>query len=298
MKSPIYFIDRINKEKKLERVYGDAVLDFLYGGSLVGKILAFLMAYIPLFSVIYGFFQRLPFSKRKIAPFIKKFGIDESEFLTPSHCFKSFDAFFTRKLKQKARPICHDPQIAIIPADGRFLFYPRIDQSDGFIVKGKKFSLEKLLGDPSLATSFAQGSLVLGRLCPTDYHRFHFPCDCIPSRSELINGPLYSVNPIAVKQNLSFLFENKRMITELETSSFGKVIFIEIGATSVGTIHQTYSPFTACKKGDEKGFFSFGGSSLVLLFEPGRIRFDDDLVKNSSLYIETLCQMGQSMGRS
>src|SRR6202044_707631 len=105
----------------------------------------------------------------------------------------------------------------------------------------------------ALAEQFANGSVVLARLCPCDYHRFHFPCDAIPGPAKLINGPLYSVNPIALCKNLSILSENKRMITELETDHFGKVLYIEVGATNVGSIHQTFTPYQRYKKGDEKG---------------------------------------------
>ncbi|MES2199982.1 MAG: phosphatidylserine decarboxylase, partial [Chlamydiota bacterium] len=124
----------------------------------------------------------------------------------------------------------------------------------------------------------------------------HFPCSCTPSKSFLINGPLYSVNPLALRKRIEILAQNKREITILGTECFGKVLFIEVGATCVGAIHQTYTPEKLHEKGAEKGYFSFGGSSLVLLFEPGAIVFDQDLVEASKEGIEVLGLMGQTLG--
>ena len=149
----------------------------------------------PLFSALYGWWQKQPITKRKIAPFIKNFHIDTSEFLDDPTTFRSFNDFFIRKLKPSARPFSLDPKMAIIPADGRYYFYQNIKEADGFLVKGEKFDLHSLLQDDPLAHRYAHGSMVLARLCPTDYHRYHFPCDCIPGPTRFINGWLYSVNP-------------------------------------------------------------------------------------------------------
>jgi phosphatidylserine decarboxylase len=290
-KDKIYFIDRITGQKTEEPIYFESALRFLYG-SWFGKLVGWLLANFSLFSTLFGWWQRLSFSKKKILPFIQKYGLEASEFAESLTAYHSFDAFFTRKLKQTARPLALD---AIIPADGRYLFYPNVAECDGFIVKGKKFSLETLLGDIQLAALFQFGSMVIGRLAPTDYHRFHFPVDCIPDRARLINGPLFSVNPIALKQKVQLLAENKRMLTSLKTEAYGKILYLEIGATNVGSIHQTYIPNIFHKKGDEKGYFSFGGSSIILLFEPKAIKFADDLVANSLQHMETRCLFGQNL---
>ncbi len=185
-----------------------------------------------------------------------------------------------------------------MPADGRYLVFPKISASSGFVVKGEKFRLDELLQDAALARRFEEGSMVLARLCPSDYHRFHFPCDGVPGEPRLINGYLFSVNPLAIKQNIHIFSQNKRVVTSMQTEQFGEILYIEIGATSVGSIHQTFSPHQRCKKGDEKGYFSFGGSSLILLFEPGRIVFDEDLVTRSAKHQEVRGLFGQSLGHS
>lgn len=164
-------------------------------------------------------------------------------------------------------------------------------------MKGEKFNLGTLLGNAKLAAQYENGTMIMARLCPVDYHRFHFPVDCIPGTSQLINGALYSVNPWAIAQDINIFTKNRRTVCELQSNRFGKVIFMEIGATCVGSINQTYTPGIFLQKGAEKGFFSLGASSLIILFEPNRIILDPDLIDASAKRIEMLCLMGQSMGK-
>jgi phosphatidylserine decarboxylase len=298
----IEYIDRKSGKRCREEVYGDEYLKFLYGNSnashWVAPLILPLVATTSLFSRLYGFFQGLPVSKRKIAPFIEKFQVDTTEFQEDPSTFSSFNDFFTRKLKPEARPIDPSPDTAVIPADGRYLFYQNLDKADGFVVKGKKFDIKKLLHDNSLAKSYLHGSLVLARLCPSDYHRYHFPCDGIPQPSCSIDGYWYSVNPIAIKNRIEIFCENKRRYCVYDTERFGKVTIVEVGATCVGSIHETYTPLKPAFKGDEMGYFSFGGSSLILLFPKNTIEFDPDLVKASASHTEIRCLMGQSMGKA
>ena len=160
------------------------------------------------------------------------------------------------------------------------------------------FSLSDLLQDQKLANQYAGGSLLLSRLCPVDYHRFHFPAAGVPGATRLINGPLYSVNPIALCQNIHILARNKRCVTELQTEAFGKVLLLEIGATCVGSICQTYTAGQPVSKGGEKGYFRFGGSSTITIFEPGRVRFDQDLIDNSKQHRELYARVADRMGSS
>ena len=298
----IFYIDRKTGEKKKEKVYGHFFLKMLYGEGFVSvcfsSTLLRYIAHLSFFSKLYGFLQRTTYSRRKVRPFIEAFAVDTTEFLEPVDAFQSFNDFFIRRLKPQARPIDKREEVVIMPADARYLVFPDIEAEKGFWVKGKKFSLEALLQDKVLAQRYAQGAMAMARLCPVDYHRFHFPCKCLPSTARLINGPLYSVNPVALKKNINYLSENKRMITPLETEHFGTLLFIEIGATNVGAIHQTYVAGRPCGKGEEKGYFSFGGSCLLLLFERGKIHFDADLIRASKEKIETLALMGQSLGHA
>ena len=294
----IFFIDRQTKQKVEEKVYGKAYLEILYGKNPLSWLLKPLMCRFPFFSKFYGYLQKTLRSKSKIAPFIRMFNIDEGEFKDPVSSFQSFNDFFIRQLKPSARPITNGNDVAIIPADGRYRVFQNIHFEEGFLVKGQKFSLEALLKDKKLAHKYDQGSLIIARLAPVDYHRFHFPFNCIPEESRLINGTLYSVNPIALAQNIDILTENKRMITPLKTQQFGTVLYIEVGATYVGSIHQTFTAGKHYAKGDEKGYFSFGGSCILILFEPFRIQFDQDLISASHQGLETLAHLGEPMGRA
>ena len=291
----IAYIDRKTGQRCIEKVYGHMALSLLYGDGLwkglFSKLVLPLLAHFPLFSILYGYFQKRPRSAKKIAPFIRAYGIDADEFVEKE--FISFNEFFIRKLKQERRPIVADPNVLAMPADGRYLVYPQFDQ---FLVKGKEFSLVDFLQNSAMASRYRAGSMAIIRLCPTDYHRFHFPCDGVASSAQLINGPLFSVNPMALRRRMSILSENKRMVTEIETGRFGTILYAEVGATSVGSIHQTYVRGPV-KKGAEKGYFEFGGSCVVLLFERGRMVFDEDLVANTQRGLETRANFGESLGK-
>lgn len=289
----IRYINRQTGQIETEEVFGESAIRFLYGNSFLSTLVLHGFAKWPFVSSIYGFLQKIPSSKRKIIPFIKRFGINTSEFLESVESYQSFNDFFIRKLKPTSRALCPH---AIIPADGRYTFYPELSAQDEFDVKGKSFNIHSILKDPELAKRYAGGSLCIARLCPIDCHRFYFPIDCIPNKARLINGKLYSVNPIATKDNPWIWGANRRMLTLLDSKEYGQVAFLEIGATNVGSIIQTYEPNTAQLKGNEKGYFSFGGSALLIFFEKGRIQFDADLLAASRQGLEIRCLIGQSLG--
>jgi len=235
-----------------------------------------------------------PVSRSRVPCFIERYGVDWSEFDESPGEFASFNDFFARKLKPGARPIDARENVVVLPADGRHLAIADATVGGDFFVKGVRFDVAVLLGDAELAARFAKGSVLISRLCPLDYHRFHFPCDGAPGEARLINGPLFSVNPIALKKRPTILWENKRCLTVLKTPNIGDVLLLEIGATCVGSVVQTYDPGKPVCKGDEKGCFRFGGSSLVTIFEPGRVRFADDLLEHSAAGREVYAKMGEA----
>jgi phosphatidylserine decarboxylase len=291
----IEYFNRYTGRLERERIYGAAWMRWTYGSSL-GRLALETFIKRPLFSRWYGWRMDRARSRRKIQPFIGEFGLDTSQFADPVESFRTFNEFFYRRLKPGARPIDPNPDAIVFPADGRHLGFPTISAIECVFVKGQKFDLARLLGDGALASRYAGGALVLSRLCPVDYHRFHFTAGGRASETALINGLLYSVNPIALRQNLGYLWENRRTITRLQTERFGQVLVMEIGATNVGSIVQTYPPDSRVSKGDEKGYFRFGGSSTLLLFEPGRVRLANDLVQHSRDRHELYARMGDSMG--
>ena len=140
--------------------------------------------------------------------------------------------------------------------------------------------------------------MLISRLCPVDYHRFHFPVDGVPGESRLIRGRLYSVHPIALRRSVRYLVRNKREVTLIASPEFGDVAMIEVGATNVGAIRQSYVPGRPVAKGDEKGFFAFGGSCVITLFARGRIRFDADLVAQGARQVETYARFGDRLGEA
>ncbi|BCU78875.1 phosphatidylserine decarboxylase [Luteolibacter sp. LG18] len=286
---PIRYYNRHTGAMETEQVYGEGFLRWAYGTPL-GRLSLEAFVKRPFFSKFYGWRMDRPASAAKVAPFIVDYGMKVEDFADDPASFRSFNEFFYRKLKPAARPIEAAP--VVFPADGRHLGFERAASMDGVFVKGQRFDLEKLLGSRELAARYADGPLVLSRLCPVDYHRFHFPCSGTPSATETINGPLFSVSPLALRQNLAYLWENKRTITRLETPDLGTVLLLEIGATCVGSILQTFTPGQPVAKGAEKGYFAFGGSSTITIFEPGRVALAPDLLENSLKQVETYARMG------
>jgi phosphatidylserine decarboxylase precursor len=299
---PIRFYNRRTRELETERIYGEGWLRFAYENP-AGRLFLWLLVKRAFFSHIYGWQMNKRVSAGKILPFIVKYDLDVSIFAKSVYAFKTFNEFFYRRLKAEARPIAEGDEVAVFPADGRHLVFPDVDAADGFYVKGAKFSLAELLGEGHLpedqrvlARQFAGGAMVISRLCPVDYHRFHFPTAGKASEARLIKGELYSVSPVALRRRVHYLVQNKRMITQLDSPVFGPVACIEVGATNVGSIVQTYLSDRPVKKGEEKGLFKFGGSCVITLFARGRIAFDDDLVEQSRDHIETYALMGERMG--
>ena len=292
---PIRYFNRLTETLETEQVYGERWLRLAYENP-VGSLLRHLIKR-PFFSRWYGRRMARSSSRSLVGPFIRDFGLDPAEFADPPDSFASFNEFFIRRLNPEARPLDPDPRAVVFPCDGRHLGFPDLSRVDSVFVKGQRFSVPELLGSPELARRFEGGTLVLSRLCPVDYHRYHFPTAGTPSPSRLLNGTLFSVSPIALRRNLSYLWQNKRVLTELETESHGKIIMIEIGATNVGSITQTFTPDQPVERGEERGYFSFGGSSTITLFEPGRITLADDLLEQSSRQTELYAPMGSFLGR-
>lgn len=291
----IQFFNRYTSQIETESVYGENWLKFILFNPF-GKLALHTIVKRDWFSHWYGSRMGSSQSRERVEPFIEKFGINEKEHLKEVSQYTSFNDFFYRKLKPEARPVDAATDSVVFPADGRHLGFAKASEVEGVFVKGQKFDLERLLGNPDLAAQFADGSAVFSRLCPVDYHRFHFPVSGVPGNARLINGQLYSVNPLALRDRLAILWENKRFITEIDTKEVGKVLMLEIGATNVGSVNLTYVPTRPVKKGEEKGYFAFGGSATFTIFEPGRVKLADDLLEQSAQQRELYAKVGDCMG--
>jgi len=294
--SGIQFFNRYTGQVERETVYGEKWLRFILFNPF-GKIALHTVAKRAWFSRWYGWRMSGCASKARVKPFIETYGIAEEEHVKRADEFTSFNDFFYRKLKPEARPVDEDPDSVVFPADGRHLGFAKASEIEGVFVKGQQFNLERLLDDSDLAARYADGAAVFSRLCPVDYHRFHFPVAGVPGNARLINGQLYSVNPLALRDRLAILWENKRFVTEIDTEEVGKVLVLEIGATNVGSVNLTYVPTRPVKKGEEKGYFAFGGSATFTIFEPGRVKLADDLLEQSAQQRELYAKVGDYMGK-
>lgn len=236
-----------------------------------------------------------PASASQIEAFIAFHQLDMSEVLLPMEQFKNFNQFFYRALKPNARPCSapDDPGVIVSPADSRSVLFNKMEDATRIWVKGRDYSVEKLLGDayPLDAKRYKNGALGIFRLAPQDYHRFHIPVDGVLGTPKLIEGEYYTVNPMAIRSALDVYGDNIRVVVPIESVAHGRVMYICIGAMMVGSTVITRKAGERVKRAEELGYFKFGGSTILLLFEPGSMRFDDDLIENSNGALETLVRL-------
>jgi phosphatidylserine decarboxylase len=214
------------------------------------------------------------------------------EVLLPMDKFKNFNEFFYRQLKPDARPCSapDNPRIIVSPADCRSVVFNKMEVATSIWVKGREFSIERLLGKayPEDAHRYKNGALGIFRLAPQDYHRFHIPVDGVMGVPKPIEGEYYTVNPMAIRSALDVYGENVRVVIPIDSVAHGRVMVICVGAMMVGSTVITRKAGENVKRAEELGYFKFGGSTILLLFEEGSMKFDDDLVDNSNGALETL----------
>lgn len=292
----IRFVNRYTQKIECEKVLGDRALRWVYGTAL-GRLSLHALIKRAFFSQILGYLKNRPESKKDIAPFVEAFGINLQEAQKSLSEFTSFNDFFYRKLREGARPLCADGCVAL-PADARHSAWQNVAEMQGVFVKGQRFDLPALLGSADLAEQYAEGTVVLSRLCPVDYHRFHFPVAGRVAAAQLIPGSLASVSPYSLRGNLSFLWTNKRELTRLQSDSVGEVLILAVGATGVGSIFQTYRAGEQVAMGEEQGYFAFGGSTIMTFFLPGKVELSKDLRENTAKGLETFARQGDVLGRA
>jgi phosphatidylserine decarboxylase len=292
----VTYCDRGRRKLLSEEIYAHGFLSWSYNTRL-GKLATDLLLRQKIVSRLYGWYHRQPWSRRRIESFCQRMSVNTGELLCPLSAYASFNDFFTRKIDLSQRTLCGDPDVCIAPADGKVLAYPSVDPDKIFRIKRSPFNLRSFLADDKLAERFAFGSMVVGRLCLSDYHHFHFPDSGVPQRAVSIKGKYYAVGPYALDWLIPFYTENHRMLTLFDSDHFGQMAIVEIGAFTVGSIQQRYSPGMSVSRGAEKGGFELGGSTVVLLFQKGKIELDQDLCINTEKEIETYLHLGESVGR-
>ncbi len=287
----IQIYDHTKKEVVYENDANQTAVRILYN-NFIGRTFLKLVLVKPGISKINGLRYSKKNSAKIIPKFIKKNNIDMSEYIEKD--YTSFNDFFTRQIKPEKRPISEDKKALISCADSLLTVY-RIDENLHFRVKGSLYSVFDLLKNNELAEKYNNGYCLIFRLTVRDYHHYCFIDDGTCDDEVKISGVLHTVNPIAGKK-VKVYRENSREYTTLHTKNFGDVVQIEVGALMVGKIKN--SNIHSFKKGEEKGYFEFGGSTVILLFEENKVIIDSDIMQYSNLLIETRVKYGEKIGRS
>lgn len=277
-----------------EDVYGGAGVNALYGNPLGYFITNHLLSRAWV-SRLYGGVQDSAWSRRKVAPFFERFGLKREDWVERD--YTSFNDFFIRQFRPGKRPFPSEPSVMGAPAEARYLAFADSSRVATVPIKGLSLDPMTLLEGVQERARFAGGPVLLARLCPVDYHRFHFPDSGRVSVSMAAHGKLHSVNPVALRRDPTLLLRNERQISILASENFGSLAYVEVGALCVGKIVQSYSG-SQFERGQEKGYFLFGGSTVVLYGEKGRWEPSEDLLRHTAEGFETLVELGSPVARS
>ena len=267
------------------------LLKKLYGTVCGRVILKALTA--PAVSKAAGAFMDSRLSVPLIKRFIKSSGIDTSQYVMKK--FRSYNEFFTRRVKRGMRPIDRMPSHFISPCDSKLTVY-KIGKSSVFRIKGSRYRVSDLIQNDFLAKRYEGGYCMIFRLEVDDYHRYCYIDSGTKTENTFINGELHTVNPIAL-EHYNIYKRNCREYTVLHTENFGDVVQMEVGAMMVGRIVNRHGAAEVVR-GEEKGKFEFGGSTIVLLVQEDMIRIDDDILRNSAENIETVVKYGEKVAAS
>ncbi len=297
----IKFYNRVTQKIEIEKVYGDKMIEWLYQSNSGKALSGFVSS--PFASKFYGALQDSKLvSQRKIQPFIQKFNINMDDYVpeeghSQSVPYSTFNQFFIRRFKKGKRPFVSVSSEMAAFSEARYYGYEVVKDNESVPVKGKNLSPEELIKNPKWNETFKDGPLLLARLCPVDYHRYHYPDDGEIIEDYRIHGHFHSVNPLALKAKEDILITNERHVTILQTKNFGKLAYIEVGATCVGKIIQSkpLTPGANFLRGDEKGYFLFGGSTVIVVGEKGAWKPSEDILNNTKNGIETYLHLGMSV---
>ena len=265
------------------------IVRFLYAnvaGRIVLKVLT-----RPCISKMAGRLLDSRASVALISGFVKSNDIDLSEY---EKCdYRSFNDFFTRRIRAERRRIDPDSNVLIAPCDSRLTVYD-IDEGSRFEIKGRPYTMEELVHSRKLAKRYRGGKLLLFRLTVRDYHRYCYVDSGRKSKNYRLPGVLHTVHPIAAGERPIYK-ENAREFSLLKTERFGTVLMMQVGALLVGRIVNHHQG-AKVRRGEEAGMFQYGGSTVILCLEPGRAMIDSDILSNSAAGAETRVLMGERIG--
>lgn len=269
----------------------DKVIRALYENGIGRGLLKLLTQ--PFVSKLGGAALSTRTSALAIKSFIENNNIDMSEYEDKK--FKSYNEFFIRRIKEGKRPFDMNPDHLGAPADSKLTVYEISDDAI-FSIKDTKYSFYQLTRSKKLAEAFKGGQLMVFRLSVDDYHRYSYVDNGVKTKNVTIDGVFHTVNPIA-GDILPIYKENQREISLLKSENFGTIMMMEVGALMVGKIVNYHGPCQV-SRGQEKGRFEFGGSTVILAFRKGSVKIDDDILENSKLGIETKVRLGEKIGIS
>jgi len=316
--SKITIFNRYSQSSEEEVVYGGGWVKFIYGKFFLGTFIEYLLSFSKIPSMLMGFFYNSGLSKFLIPGFIKNYKIDMTEYsagnvkksivrkvlydlnftkksqlILPENSYKNFNHFFIREFKSNKRSWPIDLHQMGAFAEARYFGTEEIHDSLRFPVKGNYLRPLDLLGDEHEWTElFDRGPMLIARLCPVDYHRYHYPDEGKTLVSYSKSGFLHSVSPFALSKIPQTFIRNERRISILETKNFGKIAYIEIGALMVGKIIQTHDEVQPFLRGQQKGYFLFGGSTVVIIGQYKTWQPSEDILDHSYNGIETYVKLG------
>jgi len=281
----IYEKEQIPAEKWMRLIYGNSVGSAPLRSLVKRKVL----------SRIYGMYCRTSHSAKQIPEFIEKFNIDMSSF---SGSYNSFAEFFARAKDKDSVNFPFEHEIFGSPCEGVASAYIDIDPQKTIAAKGSYFSLGELFADDEMAEAYRGGTMMKIRLVPSDYHRAHFFDDGVVKDSKLINGDLYSVNPLAVSSLARLYCLNKRALILFSSKNFGDVVMVEVGATFVGSIVHSFEVGKTVERGQEVGYFLPGGSLILMFFKKNAFEPSAELLEQTAAGYETRVKLGEVLGRA
>lgn len=297
MSEPSQYVDRATGELRSDVIHAHGFLDWCHNSRAGWWLTSTLLCRGPV-SALYGWWHRRSWTRRKIRPFAEHLRVDLSECVRDVGEFPSFAEFIVRDIDLGRRPVDRRENVCVSPADARVLVLPEVRADREIVIKRAPFALRSLVDDEAAATEYDGGSAAVFRLYLGDYHHFHFPVDCVPGAARSIRGGYFAVTPYARERLVPFYARNHRHVTVLATERCGSVAMVEVGAFTIGSIVQAFVPGVPAAKGVRKGRFELGASIVVLLFPPGAVVFDDDLVAHSAAGHETYVRVGESIGRA
>lgn len=296
----ITIYNRYTKSNEIEKVYGDAMVKFAYD-SILGKGLAKIIA-SKVLSQSYGFMQDRKKSAGKVSPFIDTYSIQINDYEKGSYkdkpiaeSYKSFNEFFIRTFKAGLREFTKEKSKMAAFSEARYFGHDAVTDDLKVPVKGSMIKAIDLLGNKEIGEEFMGGPFLIARLCPVDYHRYHYPDAGTTLNSYTVHGDYHSVNPLALKFRQDILIKNERRVSIVETENFGKLAIVEVGATCVGKIIQSFDESKKFTRGDEKGYFLFGGSTVIIYGQAGKWKPSLDILENTKLGLETYIHLGDEV---